>query len=118
VQEQEPLLEPSSNTIAGSPAVDATRRRGGPPGRDALAHADQLASTLALDLRDGWQPTRAAYLDKVSKRHILAALVDLAEPLLDEARWLPERLGLPYITTVEAADVDSNVAAPGLAAAE
>lgn len=95
--------------------VDATRRRSNPPGRTALAHADQLATTLSLDLRDSWRPTRAAFLDKVSKRHVLAAvaevageakaqawaglkkeaLVELAEPVLTAARWLPEPLRTP-----------------------
>jgi ParB family chromosome partitioning protein len=95
--------------------VDATRRRSGQPGRSALRHADQLASTLALDLRPSWRPTRAAFLDRVSKRHLLAAvaevagdakaqvwaglqkeaLVELAEPLLTEARWLPAPLRTP-----------------------
>ena len=93
-------------------SCDATQRRSGIPGRGARAHADRLASTLALDLRDSWSPTRAAFLDRVSKRHVLAAvaevageakadawsglkkeaLVELAEPLLTAARWLPEPL--------------------------
>jgi ParB family chromosome partitioning protein len=93
-------------------SLDATRRRSNPPGRGALAHADRLATTLALDLRPHWRPTRAAFLDKVSKRHILAAvsevageakaeawsglkkeaLIELAEPVLTEARWLPAPL--------------------------
>ena len=162
---REPLLEPSSDTIAGSPAVDAfeaarrrwrarlpsderelwdwlvaadaatrldllafcagavveaTRRRSGQPGRGALAHADQLAAAVGLDVRGSWHPTRAAFLDKVSKRHILAAvaevageakaqaweglkkeaLIELAEPVLSEARWLPEPLRTPAASSV------------------
>jgi ParB family chromosome partitioning protein len=118
--------------------VDATRRRSGQPGRGALAHADQLAAAVGLDLRDSWHPTRAAFLDKASKRHILAAvaevageakaqaweglkkeaLIELAEPVLSEARWLPEPLRSRGVAIGEVADVDSSVAASSLVAAE
>lgn len=106
--------------------TDVTKRRSGPPGRGALAHADQLAAAVTLDLRSCWSPTQAAYLDKVSKRHILAAvaevagekaqawaglkkaaLVELAEPVLTAARWLPEPLRLPRVATGAPATSDA-----------
>jgi hypothetical protein len=89
------------------------------PGSDDPRDADRLASTLDLDLRSCWSPTRTAYLGKVSKRHVLAAvaevageakarawaglkkeaLIELAEPMLTEARWLPEPLRTPAAAT-------------------
>lgn len=117
--------------------VDATRRCSGQPGRGALAHADRLASTLALDLRPSWRPSRTAYLDKVSKRHILAAvaevageakaqawaglkkeaLVELAEPLLTEARWLPAPLRTPAAGAAMSAAGGTEPASEALQAA-
>jgi hypothetical protein len=103
--------------------------------RGARAHADRLAAILALDLRPCWSPTRAAYLDKVSKQHILAAVAEIAgearaegwaglkkealvEPLLTEARWLPEPLRTSAAMTkgeVASWDEPSDVATPGMA---
>lgn len=113
----EPATRLDLLAFCAAACVNATQRRSGPPGRAALAHADRLATTLGLDLRDSWTPTRAAFLDKVSKRHILAAvaevageakaqawaglkkeaLVELAEPLLTGARWLPAPLRTPGV---------------------
>jgi ParB family chromosome partitioning protein len=111
--------------------------RSPPAGRGAIAHADRLAAAVNLDLRPHWQPTNAAFLDKMSKRHVLAAvaevagegraqawaglkketLIELAEPVLTKARWLPEPLRLPRVVTGTAADMDSSGAAPSLVAA-
>lgn len=115
-------------------SLDATVKRNGHPGRAALAHADRLAVAVNLDMRRCWSPTKECFLGKVSKRHILAAvaeaagpdkaagldglkkeaLIELAEPILTEAQWLPDLLRSPVAETddgaVEAADGASNEA--------
>ena len=79
----------------------------------ALAHADQLASAVALDMAaQGWTPTVDGYLGRVTKARILAAvaegvgsqaverighlkkgeMAEAAEPLLAGTGWLPEPL--------------------------
>lgn len=78
----------------------------------ALAHADQLATALALDMRDYWTPTVDSYLGRVTKEHILSAvregvseeaagridglkkqpMAEAAEAALAETRWLPALL--------------------------
>lgn len=93
-------------------------------------HADRLAEAAALDMTTWWQPTRPAYLDRVSKAHIIAAvaeaagadkavaldklrktaLSEAAEPILAEAGWLPDPLrtrGIP----LAAADDEEPAAA-------
>jgi ParB family chromosome partitioning protein len=82
------------------------------------AHGDRLAATTRLDMAEHWIPNRDRWLGRVSKRHILAAvaevageakawalaglkkdaLVELAEPILTEARWLPDLLRMPAAT--------------------
>ncbi len=110
--------------------IDATRKRNGNPGRGALAHAEKLTVALHLDMRSSWSPTKERYPAKVSKRHILAAvaettgaaqarameglkkeaLIEMAEPILTEARWLPEMLRTPATET--GAGPDEEKAAP------
>jgi ParB family chromosome partitioning protein len=79
----------------------------------AIAHADALASELALDMRAaGWTPTAAGYFGRITKAHILSAvreakgdaaaerIADMkkpemaaaAEELLKESDWLPSVL--------------------------
>lgn len=85
-----------------------------------LAHGDQLARDVGLDLvAAGWVPTAASYFGRVSKAHILAAvregkdersarLIDHlkkdvmaaeAERLLADSGWLPDILRTPDVTT-------------------
>ncbi|GFM28659.1 parB-like partition protein [Novosphingobium sp. PY1] len=82
----------------------------------ALAHADQLAATVALDMvRAGWRPTVDQFLGRVTKARILQAVAEgrgrdaadriahlkkgdmasQAEELLADTGWLPEPLRTP-----------------------
>ncbi|MGN8024341.1 ParB/RepB/Spo0J family partition protein [Phyllobacterium sp. 22229] len=100
--------------------VDAYTR---PP--RALAHADQLAMTLALDMAAaGWEPTVASYLGRVTKAHILASvreargaqasdriahlkrgdMAEQAQELLAGTGWLPQALRTPGCTILAPAD--------------
>ncbi|HVT30370.1 MAG TPA: hypothetical protein VHE81_20335 [Lacipirellulaceae bacterium] len=95
-------------------SVDAVRR----PHRHAdasIAHADQLATALSLDMRQWWKPTAENYLARVSRKAILAtvaegvspeaaenfrklpkpALITHAENRLADSDWLPELLRSP-----------------------
>jgi ParB family chromosome partitioning protein len=74
-----------------------------------MAHVETLATALDLDMRAYWKPTAVRYLDRVTKAHIVAAVADgvsaeaagrlaglkksvmieIAEPALVAARWLP-----------------------------
>lgn len=85
--------------------------------RSILNHVETLATALDLDMRAYWKPTAVRYLDRVTKAQIAAAVVDgvseaaasrlaglkkpqmveIAEPLLVEAGWLP-----PVLRTVSA----------------
>ncbi len=95
----------------------------------ALAHADRLAETVALDVSAaGWRPTADNYFGRVTKARILAAIREThgdaaagqvahlkkadmaarAEDLLAQSGWLPEPLRtpgqiLPVSTIVESA---------------
>ena len=80
--------------------------------RRAHATADKLATALALDMSQYWTPTVSSYLGRVTKAHILEAVVDgtsygaaerikdkkkqemaeNAEQLLAGSRWLPPLL--------------------------
>ena len=82
----------------------------------AIAHADQLATSLDLDMaKAGWKPTADTYLAHVTKARILDAVRDAkddaaadrlaglkkpemiaaAEDLLAESGWLPDALRTP-----------------------
>lgn len=82
----------------------------------AIAHADRLAEALALDMAAvGWRPTAEAYLARVTKGRILAAVHEArgepaaeriaglkkaemaaaAEELLAGSSWVPEPLRTP-----------------------
>jgi ParB family chromosome partitioning protein len=95
-------------------AVDAVRR----PHHHAdtqLAHSDQLATALQLDMREWWKPTASNYLGRVSRQRILEtvaegvsaeaagnfrklpkpALITHAEARLENSGWLPTLLRAP-----------------------
>jgi ParB family chromosome partitioning protein len=107
-------------------SLDAVRR----PHHHAeaqIAHADHLATALALDMAQWWQPTAGNYLNRVSKQRILEAvaegvspeaaenlsklkkdaLVAHAEQRLAGTGWLPALLRLP----MSAADEQPALAA-------
>ncbi len=80
--------------------------------RERLDRADALARAVGLDMSHWWQPTRATYLDRVTKQQILDAVSEAvspeaaetiatmkkpamaarAEELLANTGWLPEPL--------------------------
>jgi ParB family chromosome partitioning protein len=89
----------------------------------ALAHADRLAQTVALDMAAaGWTPTEDNFLGRVTKARILQAVAEAkgqraadriehlkkgdmaaeAETLLAGTGWLPEPLRTPGCDQVEA----------------
>lgn len=92
--------------------VNAVWGRTGNGQEDRLAEADMLATAVRLDMASWWQPTRLAYLDRVTKDGILHAVTEgvsqaaaenisalkkgpmagRAEELLKETGWLPEPL--------------------------
>ncbi len=95
----------------------------------ALAHADRLAETVGLDMAEaGWSPTVDAYLGRVTKARILAAvreakgeqaaqLIDHlrkpdmakeAERLLAGTGWLPEPLRTPGLIDPGTAEPEVN----------
>jgi ParB family chromosome partitioning protein len=82
----------------------------------AIAHADRIAATISLDMAAvGWRPTAEAYLGRVTKGRILAAvreargtraaeriagrkkaeMATAAEELLAGTGWVPEALRTP-----------------------
>ncbi|MDI4658804.1 ParB/RepB/Spo0J family partition protein [Xanthobacter autotrophicus] len=99
----------------------------------ALAHADQLAQAVDLDMAAaGWRPTVDTFLGRVTKPRILQAVTEAkgpraaeriahlkkgdmateAETLLADTRWLPEPLrtaGMKSPETGEATALDSVV---------
>ncbi|MCW5738166.1 MAG: ParB N-terminal domain-containing protein [Enhydrobacter sp.] len=108
-----------------------------PAGR--LAHADQLARTMGLDMAEaGWAPTVDNYLGRVTKTRILEAVREAcgeasaqliehlkkpdmareAERLLAGTRWLPEplRVGDPAPTTTASAESEEASDAEALPA--
>jgi ParB family chromosome partitioning protein len=99
-------------------SVDAVRKPHERSDTPRLAHADQLAAALSLDMAQWWQPTAASYLDRVSKKRVLEtvaegvspeaaenlaklkkdALVAHAEQRLAGTGWLPSPLRIPVAT--------------------
>jgi ParB family chromosome partitioning protein len=86
------------------------------PHKSALAHGDELARAVHLDLcAEGWRPTAENYLGRVPKARILEAVREAkgdsaaqlmehlkkadmareAERMLSETDWLPELLRMP-----------------------
>lgn len=97
--------------LTANATVEAYNRR-----PRAIAHADRLAATLGLDMAAaGWKPTADAYLGRVTKARIVAAVAEMkgdkiaadleplkkdamvakAEELLAGTGWLPEPLRTP-----------------------
>uniref|UniRef100_Q11FU2 Putative DNA-binding protein n=1 Tax=Chelativorans sp. (strain BNC1) TaxID=266779 RepID=Q11FU2_CHESB len=97
----------------------------------ALAHADQLAQAVDLDMSACWKPTVDTFLGRVTKARILQAVVEAkgqpaadrlvnlkkgdmateAETLLAATGWLPDPLRTPGQTTpVDMAASASSVA--------
>ena len=95
----------------------------------ALAHADQLAQTVDLDMAAaGWQPTVDNFLGRVTKARILQAVAEAkgqraadriehlkkgdmaseAETLLAGTGWLPEPLRTPGRSQVETGEAASG----------
>ncbi|MER8705128.1 ParB/RepB/Spo0J family partition protein [Mesorhizobium sp. M1088] len=96
----------------------------------ALAHADQLAQAVDLDMAARWKPTVDAFLGRVTKARILKAVAEAkgqraadriahlkkgdmateATTLLNGAGWLPEPLRTPGRETVaDMSDVELPV---------
>jgi ParB family transcriptional regulator, chromosome partitioning protein len=96
-------------------SVYAVRHRQFGNQRERAAQADLMAFAIGLDMSQWWRPTRKAYLDRVTKQQILAAVSEAkspqaaegiatmkkeamasrAEELLADTNWLPEPLRLP-----------------------
>jgi ParB family chromosome partitioning protein len=109
--------------------VDAVRR----PWRDEehQADADRLARALSLDMADWWRPTKAGFLERITKGQILqtvtegvsaeaagrlsgltkGAMAEQAEVLLAESRWLPEPLRTPMASVASSAKPAAEAAA-------
>ena len=102
----------------------------------ALAHADQLACAVALDLRTaGWRPTADNYFGRITKAQILQAvreakgedaaerianlkkpeMAQAAEELLQDSDWLPAVLRTPKVDALDTIAID-DPAAPAIAA--
>ncbi|MER9002557.1 ParB/RepB/Spo0J family partition protein [Mesorhizobium sp. M0862] len=99
----------------------------------ALAHADQLAQAVDLDMvAAGWTPTVETYLGRVTKARILASvreakgaragdriehlkkgdMAEKAQELLAGAGWLPEPLrtpGRPVATVVDTSSTHTSL---------
>ena len=91
------------------------------PAAGRIAHADQLAAALSLDMTQWWQPTGAAYLARVPKARVLEAVAEgvsasaaenlaklkkdelakLAEERLSGTGWLPALLRSPVTASAE-----------------
>lgn len=103
-------------------SVDAVRGKQDRPDCRRLAHADEIAASVGLDMADWWEPTKERYLGRVSKALILDAvtegvsaqaaenlaglkkevLVARAEQRLAGRRWLPGILRKPESVPAEA----------------
>jgi ParB family chromosome partitioning protein len=76
------LLTQDTATVTGLIAVcaagslDAVRGKQDRHDCPRLAHADELAQALGLDMAQWWQPTKASYLGRVSKPLILKAVAE------------------------------------------
>jgi ParB family chromosome partitioning protein len=84
-------------------------------------------------MTEHWSPSRDRWLGRVSKRHILAAvaeaaglekarqldglkkdaLVEMAEPILTGARWLPDMLRMPAAESADGPAEDRGGGADG-----
>jgi ParB family chromosome partitioning protein len=66
--------------LATAVTVNAVRQPGSHHASPRVAHADQLATALGLNMTAWWQPTGATYLGRVSKAHILDAVKEGVSP--------------------------------------
>lgn len=89
-------LEQGSDTLlsllahCAACSLDAVRRPHHHADRQ-IAHADQLASVLSLDMAQWWQPTAGNYLGRVSKQRILEAVCEgVSAEAADNFRKLPK----------------------------
>jgi len=57
-------------------SVDAVRGKQDKPTCPRLAHADQLATAVGLDMAVWWEPTKDRYLGRVSKAFVLDAVTE------------------------------------------
>lgn len=107
--EQDMLLDLLAYSVALT--LDAVHRKNENPGR-RMIEAQDLATALALDMTDWWQPTRAHFFDHLTKGQIVEAvgeaisastakyltelkkadMAQRAEELLKDKRWLPAPL--------------------------
>jgi ParB family chromosome partitioning protein len=71
-QSQETLLELMAAAAAHS--LDAVQEKGMRAGTASLRHAEALADTLDLDMRDWFTPTAEQYFNRVTKDRILSDL--------------------------------------------
>jgi ParB family transcriptional regulator, chromosome partitioning protein len=61
-------------------SVYAVRHRQFGNQRERAAQADLMAFAIGLDMSQWWRPTRKAYLDRVTKQQILAAVSEAKSP--------------------------------------
>ncbi len=116
--------------LTANATVEAYNRR-----PRAIADADRLSVTIGLDMAAaGWKPTAAAYLGRVTKARIAAAVAEVkgdkiasdleplkkdvmvaqAEDLLADTGWLPEPLRTPEeIVEVPSDNVEGDETAEG-----
>lgn len=65
--------------VCAAVAVDATHNKAGDfANRQRMNHADQLASTLQLDMTQHWKPTAEGFFGRVNKVSILEAVAEAA----------------------------------------
>lgn len=122
--EQEVLLDLLAYCVALT--LDAVHRKNESPGR-RMIEAKDLATALALDMTEWWQPTRALFFDHLTKGQIIEAvgeaisastakyltefkkadMAQRAEELLRDKRWLPVplRSEVDEVKTEPVADV-------------
>lgn len=80
------LLKQDQSTVIGliafgtAMSIDAVRGKHDRPDCTRLIHADELASALGLDMAAWWQPTKENYLQRVSKKLVLAAVAEGVSP--------------------------------------
>jgi ParB family chromosome partitioning protein len=68
-------------TVCTAVSIDATHNKPADfSTRQRMAHADQLAETLRLDMAQHWTPTAEGFFGRVSKATILDAVTEAAGP--------------------------------------
>jgi len=72
--EQQPKTLHSLLAICAAHTVSAVVKKQGGALAHQLAHADQLAGALGLDMTSWWTPTAASYFGRVSKAEVIGAL--------------------------------------------